>query len=495
MFDPQPRQRTSFPRALEGTASTRWHPRFGHMIRITSSPDIECLQRGRARNAASDRGESTEGTRALREVGGKAGNRKFLRITAAGRREPYPAPVADLRIHDEERGVRPVAVGLDAVLPGGRHRVRGLYAHVPFCFHKCHYCDFYSFVDREGRTGEYLDRLAREAEWSLGRIEGPIETVFVGGGTPTLLAADELRRFTGIVRGFPLAAEIEWTVEANPETIDAAKARVLVEAGVNRVSIGAQSFDPRHLKTLERWHDPASVARAVAVLRDAGIANLNLDLIFGIPGQTLDEWRRDLDAALALGVEHLSCYGLTYEPNTAMTRRLERGEFEPCDDGVEAEMFEATAAVLAGAGFARYEVSNYARPGRECRHNLVYWRNEPWWALGPSASAFVAGHRYKIVPRLGDWLAGDVSGAPPVIDHEGPDAARHASEALMLGLRLSEGIDAALEAQAVALRPARAATIARAIGEGRLERDAASGRLRFTARGVLVANEVLAELV
>ncbi len=411
-----------------------------------------------------------------------------------------------LRIHDSSgdssgdsnggrlRGAS-AASPLGAVLPAGRHRARGLYLHVPFCFHKCHYCDFYSFVDREGRSGDYLARLAEDVSWTLSRVEGEIDTVFIGGGTPTLLTAEELGVLTAQVRRFPLAHDVEWTVEANPETIDLAKARVLAAAGVNRVSIAAQSFDPRHLKTLERWHDPANVARAAGFLREVGIVNFNLDLIFGIPGQSLADWRADLARALEIGPEHLSCYGLTYEQNTAMTRRLERGEFEPCDDAVEAEMYEATRDTLAAAGFAQYEVSNYARPGRECRHNLVYWRNEPWWAIGPSASGYVAGHRYKVVPRLGDWLARAGDGSQPVVDHEAPDERRNASEALMVGLRLAEGIGAGLEQHAVALAPARAAVIAKAIADGLLERDAATARLRFTRRGMMLANEVLEELV
>ncbi len=401
--------------------------------------------------------------------------------------------MASLRLHDDAAGA---ATSLDAAIPPGRHAARGLYVHVPFCFHKCHYCDFYSFVDREGRAGAYLDRLERDLAWIGARTAGAIETVFVGGGTPTLLEADELARLTAAIGRLPLASGVEWTVEANPETIDAGKAAALVAGGVNRVSIGAQSFDPRHLKTLERWHDPASVGRAVSTLREAGVANLNLDLIFGIPGQSLAEWRDDLARALALHPEHLSCYGLTYEPNTAMTKRLLKGEFEPCDDEVEAEMYDATRTMLAGAGFAQYEISNHARAGRECRHNLVYWRNEPWWAIGPSASGFVAGHRFKVVPRLGDWLARATDDAPPVVvDHEPPDEARHASEALMLGLRLAEGIDAELERRAVALAPARAEVFAEALAAGLLERDAGAGRLRFTARGMALANEVLVRLV
>ena len=396
--------------------------------------------------------------------------------------------MAEMRIHGST-----AAAPLGSVLPSGKFQARGLYVHVPFCFHKCHYCDFYSFVDREGRTGEYLAQVAADVGWTLDRVEGEIETVFVGGGTPTLLSADELRAFTAEIRRFPLARDVEWTVEANPETIDAEKARVLAAAGVNRVSIGAQSFDPKHLKTLERWHDPANVARAAGYLRDAGIANFNLDLIFGIPGQTLAEWRADLARALEIGPEHLSCYGLTYEPNTAMTKRLERGEFEPCDDGVEAEMYEVTRDTLAAAGFAQYEVSNYARAGRECRHNLVYWRNEPWWAIGPSASGYIGGHRYKVVPRLGDWLARGAEASAPVVDHEAPDEARNTSEALMLGLRLSEGISTALERRAVELEPARAAVLTGALADGLLER--VGDRLRFTRRGMMLANETLSKLV
>lgn len=418
---------------------------------------------------------------------------------------PYPAGVADVRIHgaatDEGAEARRAAGGavsrLATALPSGRHRARGLYVHVPFCFHKCHYCDFYSFVDREGRTGEYLARLAHDVTWTLARVEGEIETVFVGGGTPTLLSAEELRAFTAEIRRFPLARNVEWTVEANPETIDLEKAHVLKDAGVNRVSIGAQSFEPRHLKTLERWHDPANVARAAGYLREAGITNFNLDLIFGIPGQTLAEWRSDLARALEIGPEHLSCYGLTYEANTAMTKRLERGEFEPCDDGLEAEMYEATVEMLAAHGFTRYEVSNFARAGRACQHNLVYWRNESWWALGPSASGSIAGTRFKVVPRLGDWLARGAAedDSAPVVDVEGPDLARNTSEALMLGLRLAEGVSGELERRAIALEPARAKVIARAIADGLLERDLAADRLRFTARGMILANEVLVQLV
>ena len=413
--------------------------------------------------------------------------------------------MADLRVHglSEEpttghagsARIEAPATQLSGVLPAGKHAARGLYVHVPFCFHKCHYCDFYSFVDREARSGDFLTQLERDVTWSVDRLAGALDTIFIGGGTPTLLTADELRILCAQVRRFPRNVAIEWTVEANPETIDEEKARVLVEGGVNRVSIGAQSFDPKHLKTLERWHDPANVVRAAQLVRGAGITNFNLDLIFGIPGQTLDDWRRDLERALALEPTHLSCYGLTYEPNTAMTKRREMGQFEALDDALEAQMYEVTVDTLAAAGYAQYEISNYAKSGRECQHNLVYWRNQPWMAIGPSASGFLAGHRYKVLPRLGDWLARTEHESQPIVDHEAPDVARHVSEAIMLGLRLTEGIDAALEGQSVTLVPRRAEVFSRAIRDGLLERDAVSARLRLTRQGSLLANTVLSELM
>ncbi len=268
---------------------------------------------------------------------------------------------ASLTIDGRPEGKEP---RLDArqALAGTEPRFEGLYVHVPFCFHKCHYCDFYSFVDTEDRQEAFAHRLDAELEALAPLVRAPLETVFVGGGTPTLLRPEVLGRVLHSIRSrMPLADGAEWTVEANPETVDARVAATLVDAGVNRVSLGAQSFDPAHLRTLERHHDPASVGRAVGALRAAGIGRISLDLIFGIPGQSLEGWASDLDHAVELGPDHLSCYGLTYEPNTAMTIRMGRGEFEPCDEALEARMLERADARLRAAGFERYEVSNWAR--------------------------------------------------------------------------------------------------------------------------------------
>lgn len=392
-------------------------------------------------------------------------------------------------------------VPADLLLRGADARFEGLYVHVPFCFHKCHYCDFYSVVDHDDRQPAFVERLESELGALGPFVRAPLETVFVGGGTPTLLRPDLLARTLAAIRGrMPLAPGVEWTVEANPETVDAEIARVLASAGVGRVSLGAQSFDERHLRSLERWHDPASVGRAVRLLRDAGIGRISLDLIFGIPGQSAGEWRRDLDAALALAPDHLSCYGLTYEPGTAMTVRLRRGDFDPCDESLEATMLEDAAARLAAEGFARYEVSNWARirgsdrRAEECRHNLLYWRNRDWLAAGPSASGHARGLRWRNVPRLGDWLSS--AGASPAIDVERGDADMTAGERLMMGLRLLDGIPdhEVAEILASGARGAeRAAVIEQAVRVGRMER--AGGALRFTPEGMMTANLTLARLV
>ncbi|HYF15352.1 MAG TPA: radical SAM family heme chaperone HemW [Phycisphaerales bacterium] len=380
---------------------------------------------------------------------------------------------------------------------------RSLYVHVPFCFHKCHYCDFYSIVDTRDRQGAFADRLVRELAALAPHAAGaPLRTIFVGGGTPTLLAAPLWER---VLRCLAerydlteiLAGRGEFTVECNPETATPALFDVLRAGGVDRLSVGAQTFDPRHLKTLERWHNPDNVFRAIALARAAGIGRQSLDIIYGIPGQTMEDLDRDLFLALSAGTEHVSAYALTYEPATAMTARRDRGDFPGADEDLEAMMFERVLGTMRAAGLDRYEVSNFARPGAESRHNLAYWRNEDWLAAGPSASGHLRGARWKNAPRLDDYLAHDDEGFAPIVDHERPDPRRAVVERLMMGLRLREGVDSASVLDAASrLSPPRDERLSTAATEQArlgLLRDA-GGRWTLTDDGFLLTNRVVAAL-
>jgi oxygen-independent coproporphyrinogen-3 oxidase len=411
--------------------------------------------------------------------------------------------------------------------------VQAVYIHVPFCFHKCHYCDFYSIVDNQDRQEAFVNRLIAEIGASREFVTVPLQSVFVGGGTPTLLAPPLWQLLLeAIHRNLPLSGDCEFTVEANPETVTPELAAALVAGGVNRVSIGCQSFNPRHLKTLERWHDPQNVHRSVAILRDAGFNNFNLDMIFAIPGQTQDEWLADLDEALSLQPTHLSCYGLVYEPNTPLTVKMKAGRIQPAEQELEAAMYAATIDRLATAGFEHYEISNWARRDRRhesptpypsrrdqgpdvrgqrgrgspelcagawnhsfrCRHNMIYWHNGNWWPLGPAAAGHFNGLRWKNVPRLGEYL--DHSPLGPVADVERLDEDGRIGEEFMLGLRLIEGMDLDRVEELLSRghrASQRRAALQRRIDADLLERTAT--HLRFRASGLMLADSVLADLI
>ena len=367
---------------------------------------------------------------------------------------------------------------------------------MPFCFHKCHYCDFYSIADRDGASGDkqppFVDGLIAELDaWAKRDALRP-RTLFVGGGTPTLLRVELWQRLLDALQSRGVLRDVtEFTVEANPETLTPGLAGVLRAGGVNRLSIGAQSFQPRLLRALERWHDVASVDRAVAIARDAGIEDVNLDLIFGIPGETLDDWRADLDAALALNPVHLSCYGLTYEPNTTLGVKLRLGRVSAVGEDLELAMYEHTMDRLAGAGFEHYETSNWAPPGRRCAHNLAYWHRENCLGLGPSAASHHAGRRWKNEPHLGRYLRGVPH--PPTVDDEVLTPAQQRDERLMLGLRLRDGLGLDAIADLAPPGSPRADAIARMTDLGYLECTAE--HLRLTRRGLPVADGVIAAIV
>ncbi len=328
-------------------------------------------------------------------------------------------------------------------------QARSLYIHIPFCAHKCHYCDFYSIVDQQDWQHIFVDRLVRELRAQAPYADqNPLKTIFVGGGTPSLLAPplwetllsalDELFDLSEIRAGAG-----EFSVENNPESVTEELAQIYAQGGVNRVSMGAQSFNTTHLQSLDRIHNPDKVPEAIEIFQQAGIQRVSIDLIFAVPGQTIDQWDADLRTALALPIEHLSAYGLTYEPGTAMSARLSRGEFVQMPDETEAAMYRHTIDTIRAHGFDRYEVSNHAKPGAQCQHNMRYWTNQDWLAAGPSASGHFRGARWKNTPRLDDYLKLDDHGFAPICEYEPPDDRRELMDLLMTSIRLAQGVDAA----------------------------------------------------
>jgi oxygen-independent coproporphyrinogen-3 oxidase len=360
----------------------------------------------------------------------------------------------------------------------------GLYLHVPFCRTRCRYCDFYRVGENRARMDRFMAALAREidglSEWHGRRVE----TVFFGGGTPSLLEPGEIGEVLARVeRRFALAAGAEVTVEGNPSDLTRARLAGLRAAGVTRLSIGAQSFVARELTLLGRRHGAGRVAEVVDDARAAGFDALSLDLMIGIPGQTDGSFAASLSRALELAPDHLSLYLLEVHAGSEMDvlRRERPGLF--AGEEAQRRRYLAMRARLTAAGYRHYEISNFARPGAECRHNLRYWRCEDWLGLGPAAHSFVDGRRFRHLPDLEAWLAD-----PAAVEELPSDPA---AERVFLGLRLEEGIDPLrLEEAGVSAEEARL-RLARLSGFVEL-RD---GRLRLTPDGLLVSNPVLAELL
>ena len=371
--------------------------------------------------------------------------------------------------------------------------VRHLYVHLPFCAHRCGYCDFVTIVGRLGDHGRYVDALAGELRLERDVLAPRLDTVFLGGGTPTFTEPGALRR---MLRMLPPTDEL--TVEANPETVTPALARLLREGGVTRVSLGAQSFRPHLLSVLERQAGPEDVRRAFYHLRDAGFDNISLDLIYGIPGQSAADLEADIDEALALGPEHLSCYELEAKRGTRFTH-VHGVELERQAEALEG-YFEAVVDRLTAAGYRWYETANFCRAptadgGRDLRsrHNLAYWLGRDYLGLGIGAVSTVAGRRWRNTPRLPAYLEALESGAGPARDVEelGPDVRQR--ERLMLGLRLDEPFRLEQVADVV-----DSAALVRLEQLGLLVRPAGGDggdALTLTKRGRLLGGGVTAELL
>ncbi|PJJ01887.1 oxygen-independent coproporphyrinogen-3 oxidase [Streptomyces sp. 2333.5] len=396
----------------------------------------------------------------------------------------------------------------DGALPGHARagaagRPLGFYLHVPYCATRCGYCDFNTYTASELRGSggalasrdNYADtvvdeiRLARKV---LGDDPRPVETVFVGGGTPTLLPAADLARMLAAIREeFGLAPGAEITTEANPESVDPRYLAELRAGGFNRVSFGMQSARQHVLKILDRTHTPGRPEACVAEARAAGFEHVNLDLIYGTPGETDDDWRASLDAALGAGPDHISAYALIVEEGTQLARRIRRGEVPMTDDDVHADRYLLAEEALTGAGFRWYEVSNWATTdAARCRHNELYWTGADWWGAGPGAHSHVGGVRWWNVKHPGAYAQALAEGRSPGAGREVLASEDRRVERILLELRLSAGCPLDL------LAPAGARAAARALEDGLLERAPyEAGRAVLTLRGRLLADAVVRDLV
>lgn len=347
-----------------------------------------------------------------------------------------------------------------------------LYIHIPFCARKCAYCDFASYANRLDELPGYLCALEREMA-ACDRHE--VSSVFIGGGTPSLMSGAQLARLMDAVRAqFALTEGAEITLEANPGMLDGAKLGAYRTAGVNRLSLGAQAMQPELLKLLGRIHTWADVEHAVRMARGAGFGNINLDLMYALPGQRMGDWIDTLKAALTLAPEHISAYSLILEPGTALAGRVERGELETPDDDLSVEMQRAATRLIGAAGYGRYEVSNYAKPGFECRHNIVYWMRGDYLGLGAAAHSLMDGARFSNTEELDyhqvEWR---------LLTEE-----EIREERIMLGTRMTRGVELS------------------GLDEGKVERLCALGlaerhgdRLRLTERGLELQNAAVLSLI
>jgi oxygen-independent coproporphyrinogen-3 oxidase len=370
---------------------------------------------------------------------------------------------------------------------------RAANVHVPFCAHHCGYCDFAVAAGQDHLMEVYVEALGRELS-GLGTPR-PVVTLFLGGGTPTYLTLPALKRLLVTLRHWlPLEPDGEYSVEANPGTLDDARVALLAEHGVNRVSLGAQSFHPDLLRVLERDHAPSDVPAAVARVKARGAA-VSLDLIFGVPGQSLDQWHEDLRRALAPQPDHVSTYGLTYEKGTRLWKQRRAGQVRSLGEDAELAMYLAAMDTLEAAGFEHYEISNFARPGKRCRHNQVYWANHAYYGFGVGAARYVGGIRELNTRDLRGYIRKALAGKPVSFQSERLEGEERARETLAVQLRRAEGIGRAefrtqtgYELDALAGDAVR-----RHAAAGLL--DDSGGRVRLTRRGKCVADALVGELL
>lgn len=382
-----------------------------------------------------------------------------------------------------------------------------LYLHVPFCRTICTYCAFNTYAGMDDQISPFVAALAQEIRWLAAHAPAmPIGTIYFGGGTPSLLTPEHYAvLFKTLYESFTIDSDAEISLEANPNDLNLAYLTALREVGFNRISIGMQSAQPTELELFHRRHDVPMVTAAVEAARGAGFDNLNLDLIFGIPNQTMASWQQTLDHAIALGPQHFSLYGLELKGGTALTKDVKAGLLPTPDDDLAADMYEWASTLLPQAGMQQYEISNWCVPGYEARHNLQYWRNLPYAGLGPGAHGYLGGARTIVMRHPERYIEAmqksptkaDVFPRTPATSKVSPiDAKMEMSETIMMGLRLTqEGIERA-DFQArfgVDLVTLHQATIDKFVRRGLLYVD--DVRVRLTEQGRFVSNAILRELV
>lgn len=371
----------------------------------------------------------------------------------------------------------------------------GIYIHIPFCRSKCDYCDFYSLAGRDDRMDQYQKALLSHIKETAPLAQDfPVDTIYIGGGTPSYYGAKRLKELLGMIRKlYKVEKDAEVTVECNPDSVDVKSLKILRKAGVNRLSMGMQSANACELERIHRIHTPQQVNEAATAARKAGFTNLSLDLIYGLPGQTMDSWKATVEHALSLIPQHLSCYGLKVEEGTPLAARVAQGEILP-DDDQQADLYLWTVGRLERAGYPQYEISNFAKPGFASRHNLRYWLTQPYIGFGPGAHSDFGGRRYSFVRDLDAYIQGVLQGGDIIDESEIIPKRERCGEYLMLRLRTVQGINeqeyrstyfmdfAPLQARLEQFR-----------AQGWAEQT--DGRWHFTPKGFLLSNQLIGDLL
>lgn len=375
---------------------------------------------------------------------------------------------------------------------------RSCYIHVPFCAKVCDYCDFYRVIHNPEREGRYVEAVAREIDLRLKSEEDgmpQLETLYFGGGTPTVLSGDSWRRIFATIRErFTFAPDIEVTIEANPESATLEKLTLLREVGANRVSFGAQSFDPANLLRLGRIHSAAQIRAAVENARRAGFANASIDLIYGLPDETDQSLLSDLQQAIALEPQHISFYALTLEGDVPMRHQAERGEISLPNDDIMASRYVKGVEYLAGKGYQQYEISNFAKSGYESRHNMAYWTQEDYFAFGPAAVSTLQGVRIKNAPNLDRYMNSLLFGKLPPGDVEEINDKKRLLETIMLSLRLTTGLDTQNLRDSFGYDVARVREKLLSDLQSQGDLTFSDGRIRLTPQGMFRSDMIAASL-